>query len=255
MNVEDLIPLVRRVPYIAPDQGRVLYKHIRETHPEHCLELGFAHGVSSCYIAAALAENGSGRLTTVDLEETANHFHPSIDELLEKTGLARWVDVRREHTSYTWFLKKMIEQRTTGSVCQPLYDFCFIDGCKNWTVDGLAFFLVDKLLREGGYILFDDLKWTYEQAQEKYGLKMTDGIVLRDLGDDERSQPHIDLIFRLLVMQHPSYSWFRLEDDNWAWARKVRSDQATLIIDTRLSMRTVIYRLAWPIRKLIGYGK
>ncbi|HWS88410.1 MAG TPA: hypothetical protein VN282_15670 [Pyrinomonadaceae bacterium] len=62
----------------------------------------------------------------------------------------------------------------------------------------LTFFLVDKLLRPGGWILFDDLNWTYVSK----GGEQTGGISHRATGEDELNTPHIDLVFRLLVQQH-----------------------------------------------------
>ena len=57
------------------------------------------------------------------------------------------MQIVREVNSYNWFLKKQIEAQTKDGICEPCYDFIFIDGAKNWTIDGLAFFLADKLLR------------------------------------------------------------------------------------------------------------
>ena len=71
-------------------------------------------------------------------------------------GLGHRVTIHREINSYTWFLKKKIAGQSANGKCEPCYDFCFIDGAKNWTIDGLAFFLVDKLLKADGWILFDD---------------------------------------------------------------------------------------------------
>jgi hypothetical protein len=45
----------------------------------------------------------------------------------------------------------------------PIYDFCYIDGGHSWDVSGFGFFLVEKLVRPGGWLLFDDLDWTYER--------------------------------------------------------------------------------------------
>ena len=134
------------IPYIEPERAEILYNFILETQPENCLELGFAHGVSSCFIAAALDELGKGYLTTVDLIPSMEWQKPSIEQLLSKTGLENWVTIVRENTTYNWFLMKMIERQTSEYICEPNYDFCFIDGPKNWTIDGSAFFLVDKLL-------------------------------------------------------------------------------------------------------------
>ena len=35
---------------------------------------------------------------------------------------------------------KIIEERSTEGKCNPLFDFCYIDGSHSWLVDGLAFF-------------------------------------------------------------------------------------------------------------------
>lgn len=219
MTFETVHAHLAGVPYIAPAAARALYEFILRAGPRDCLELGFAHGASSCYIAAALAARGEGHLTTVDLETSVGR-RPPIETLLARTGLARYVTVRREVHCYTWFLKKEIERRTARGRCRPAYDFCFVDGCKNWTIDGFAFFLVDKLLRPGGWILLDDYTWTYERRARATGQAETDGLVHRAMSPDQRAQPNVALIFRYLIRQHPAYEAFRVEGD-WAWARKV----------------------------------
>ena len=219
VKFEAVRSLLEGIPYIKPERARALYDFVLDARPGACLELGFAHGASSCYIAAALDELGSGRLTTVDIEDSAGR-KPSIESLLARTGLGACVTVVREVNSYNWFLAKEIERRSVNGRCHPAYDFCFVDGAKNWTVDGLAFFLVDKLLTPGGWILFDDRNWCYAQAEEVTGKTITDGIVHRELSEDQRTTPNIDLVFRYLVMQHPDYGEFHLQDDAWAWARK-----------------------------------
>ena len=218
MKFNEISSLLQGIPYISQKRGKEIYEFILNKKPLRVLELGFAYGTSSCYIAAALDEIGTGDLTTVDLVHTINK-KPSIEELLSKAGLKKYVTINREVTSYTWFLKKKIEENSSSNVCQPIYDFCFIDGSKNWTIDSSAFFLVDKLLKQDGWILFDDLKWTYAKKLSK-GKSHSDGISIREMGEDERNVPHIELIFRLLVMQHPNYSDFNITDKNWAWAHK-----------------------------------
>lgn len=222
VRFEDARSLLEGIPYIKPERARTLYDFVLEAKPQACLELGFAHGTSSCYIAAALHALGRGHLVAVDIEDSAGR-RPPIETLLARTGLSPYVTVVREVNSYNWFLKKEIERRSTGGRCEPAYDFCFIDGAKNWTVDGFAFFLVDKLLEPGGWILFDDLNWSYAEAETLTGKSVTDGIVHRELSEDQATTPNVDLIFRYLVMQHPDYSQFEVQDDSWGWARKVKS--------------------------------
>jgi len=218
MQFEEISQLVKGIPFMESERAKILYDFIIENRVTECLELGFAHGVGSCYIAAALDELGTGQLTSVDLLEAKQWQEPSIEALLARTGLENYVTVAREHSSYTWFLKKKIEECTEDGYCSPVYDFCFIDGPKNWTIDGFAFFLVDKLLKQGGWLLFDDLGWKYS----RYCSSDTfDGLDLQRMGEDELDTAHIDLVFRLLVMQHPDYSNFKIQDSWWAWAQKV----------------------------------
>lgn len=215
MQFEDIKRIVDGVPYIGADEGRELYDFVMRARPARCLELGHAHGVSTCYLAAALAETG-GHLDSVDLTTAAGRA-PNAETLLERAGLSDRVTLHREVNSYTWFLKKKIEERSAGGVCAPCYDFCFIDGAKNWTIDGLAFFLADKLLDHGAWILFDDFSWTFGKHQ---GRTESDGITRRSLGPDEIAEPHVRRVFELLVMQHPGYSNFELQSGWWAWAQK-----------------------------------
>ena len=229
MHYEEVRKEVAGTPYLTPERGKVLYDFIISERPQECLELGFAHGVSTCYIAAALEANGSGHLTSVDLE-TSGSLDPAAETLLERCGLTHRVTVVREPTSYTWFLKKEIAGRSTGPTCEPRFDFAFIDGAKNWTIDGLAFFLVDKLLQQDGWILFDDYRWTYA-AHEAHGYATGDGVTIRTLSEDEKSEAHVEAIFQLLVMQHPDYSEFKVQDDIWAWARKTQAAKRTLSIE------------------------
>jgi hypothetical protein len=202
---------------IGPESGRELYDFIL-----------FGHGTSSCYVAAALDELGRGHLTSVDLERAREWQRPSIDDLLAATDLGKYVSVMRESTSYTWFLKKAIEQNTTGSGCVPAYDFCFIDGPKHWTIDGMAFFLVDKLLKPGGWILFDDLTWKRSDQTHRQEL---DYISFLEMGEDEIASAHVDLVFKLLVMQHPNYGDFKIENNWWAWARKIKDVNHLTVAD------------------------
>lgn len=248
MKFEEIRTHLEGIPYMEQDRARMLYEFIIENKIANCLELGFAHGVSSCYIAAALDELGTGHLTSVDLIEATEWQKPSIEELLSKTGLGQYVTVAREQTSYTWFLKKKIEENSKDGNCDQVYDFCFIDGPKNWTIDGCAFFLVDKLLRQDGWILFDDFSWKYSE----FGREVMDSISLRAMGDDELNTPQIELIFRLLVMQHSNYSHFKIQDNWWAWAQKTTSPTKHILYESTYHPETPQQSLPIQlIRKLL----
>jgi predicted O-methyltransferase YrrM len=219
MQFEIVHSLVGRVPFIREDNARYLYDLIHREKYARILELGIGHGTATCYMAAALEEIGVGRITSVDLIETEKHFQPTAEELLSRTGLSRFVEIIRMQSGYTWFLHDKILSNTKDGSCEEEYDLCIIDGPKNWTIDGAAFFLVDKILKTGGRIIFDDYFWTH--ARDSGETDATDGISHRSLSKIELETPQIREIFELLVVQHPSYSNFTiLAEGSWAIAQK-----------------------------------
>lgn len=205
------------LPHTHPKRGRHLYQHIIKNRPENLLELGTARGGSAVFTAAALQANGIGHLTSVDSLRW-QRTDPSPHEVLEKAGLRDWVTLDASYSTYTWFLKAEIEKHLepSGAVL-PVYDFIFLDGAKNWTTDGLAVVLAERLLRPGGWLLLDDLGWIYGKPGR--GSQHYD-IQLDQLSADEREQAHLRAIFDLLIKTNPSFDRFRIQDDWWGWARK-----------------------------------
>lgn len=216
MNAREVRRVIGDVPYMSLAQGERIMEFIRRNRPREILELGFCHGVSTCYMAAALAEQSGGSITTIDLE-TARHLEPNVEELLTRIGQRERVTCCYEPTSYNWRLMKLLEE---GAV--PRFDFCYLDGAHNWFVDGFAFFLVDRLLRPDGWIIFDDLHWTYARSLT---LAKTD--MVKAMPEEEREAPQVQKVFDLLVKSHPCYGEFRTED-GWGYAHKVSASAAEL---------------------------
>jgi hypothetical protein len=101
---------------------------------------------------------------------------------------------QRFNDSYNWALIKLIAANRL-----PIFDYCFIDGARTVAVDGLAFFLCDRLLKGGGFMEFDDIAWkirgssldpekvpeinlqyTYEQIDSFQVQMLVDSLVKRD---------------------------------------------------------------------------
>lgn len=204
-------------PHIPASRGRVLYDHIRKHQPENVLELGTARGGSAVFMAAALEASGAGHLTSVDSTRW-NWRNPTPQEVIDASGLAHWVTLDKRFSTYTWFLKTELERclDARGAV-RPTYDFIFLDGAKNWTTDGLAVVLMEKLLRPGGWLLLDDLGWTYDKDTEQarhYEVEVA------KLSQQERVEPHLRAVFDLLIRPNDAFDEFLIDDEWWGWARK-----------------------------------
>jgi len=211
MDVEEVKSVVDDLPMMTIDQARKITNLILSKKLKNLLELGFYHGVSSCYLAGALDEMKEGHLTTIDMT-SAETREPNIEQLLEKLGLSSYVTVYYEPTSYNWRLMKFIEENP-----KPIFDFCYIDGGHDWYNSGFAFLLVDKLLKPGGWVLFDDLYWTYVNSD---ALKNTE--MVKRMPPEERETAQVKKVFELLVKPHPKYHNF-IEDGSWAYAQKKKS--------------------------------
>ena len=236
MKLEVVTERVRGIPWMSPQQGAIVYRHIRETEPDLVLELGSGHGVSAAYMAAALDENGHGRLVTLDRADSG--FAPG--DLLSRIALLDRVEVvSRDDSSYTWYLKERIEAQSDGDGnCSPMYDFCYIDGAHNWTIDGLAVFLVEKLLRPGSWLLLDDLEWSHAASPSRTAEPFP-------LSEAERREPNMRAVFDLLVRQHPSFTTFVVEDGNWAWARKAPGENRMYHVRTSRTISGAAASVAW----------
>ena len=208
LEIEKSNEILKDVPGMIFDQALFMDDFLKKHNLTNLLELGFAHGTSSCYMASTLREMGEGHLTTIDLK-SAKFRQPNIETLLYKLDLNDLVTPYYENTSYTWRLMKFIEDNN-----EPIYDFCYVDGAHDWYNDGFAFFLVDKLLKPGGWIIFDDMFWTFESSP---ALKNTSRV--KNMPEDEKSIPHIGQVFNLLVKTHPNYHNFEIHK-SWGIAQK-----------------------------------
>ena len=255
MKYEDVHKIVKGRPYITERNARQLYNFIIENKIENVVELGIAHGTASCYIAAALHELGKGKLVSVDLVEAKDIFKPTIEEQLSECGLTSYVDVVREQSGYNWFLHNEISAQTVDNNCKTKYDLCIIDGPKNWTIDGAAFFMVDKLLNQRGWVIFDDYGWTYDK-EIKAGNTETDGISHRNLSDQELHSPQIKEVFHLLVMQHENYGNFIVHGEgDWAWAQKVKQENKNITFKYGVTYKDFTSRIFRVINKVFKFRK
>ncbi len=208
MKIEKIKERVDSTPHMMLSDAKDMTDLIIEHRLENILELGFRHGVSTCYMAAALDEIGGGHITTIDLQ-SARSEDPNIETLLNDLGLENYVTIHYEPTSYIWRLMKMLEQDPT-----PRFDFCYIDGAHDWYTDGFAFFLVDRLLKPGGWIIFDDIDWSYAISPAWRNSEM-----VKNMPEDEKQTAQVQKVYDLLVKPHPSYCEFKIKGD-WAYARK-----------------------------------
>jgi predicted O-methyltransferase YrrM len=125
---------------VSRDVGRLLYMLARATGARSIVEFGTSFGLSTLHLAAALRDNGGGRLI-------ASEFEPSkiarARDNLAAGGLADLVQIREGDAL-----------ETLASGLPDTIDLLLLDGAKSLYRDVLG--LVESRLRTGAMIIADN---------------------------------------------------------------------------------------------------
>jgi predicted O-methyltransferase YrrM len=237
MQAHEIARVLDGIPVMDPLQGAEVTQFIKGNKLSRCLELGFAHGVGTAYLAHAVAELENGKVVTIDLE-AARQRDPDIRTVLRMVGVPQGlVDIYFEPTCYTWRMMRFLEQGLRNS-----FDFIYLDGAHTWAVDGLAFYLGSLLLRPGGWILFDDLKWTLA------GSSIAEEPWVKKLPLDERETPQVRKIWDLLVKTDPAFDQL-IDNGHWGYARKSTGMTTSRVV---VEYHPLINSLIYVGSRLIG---
>jgi predicted O-methyltransferase YrrM len=223
----DVTTAVGRVPFMTAEQAQRLEALWADAPAGDILELGFAHGKGSAYLGALAAGKG-GRAICVD-NPTARHRSPSAEDTVRRAGVAEHVDLVYADQGYNWWLMRQLE-----ADAGPRFSLVYLDGAHEWDPDALAVLLVSRLVHPGGYLVLDDLDWTFASSPSA-------GIAERrkTLPADYVDEAHVRKVWTLLVQRDPTWGQLR-EIDSWAIARKLAPD------DRRTGVERVVVEQSYP---------
>lgn len=147
--------------HITNDEGSFLQWVIGQVRPKTSIEVGLAYGVSALFICGALKEAGAVKHVCVDPHQMgipeSDLFVPAGNDrrgwqglamhTLREAGYGELVELRSE-PSYVALPRLLMEGYKV--------DFAFIDGWHTFDYTLVDFFYIDKMLRPGGVVVFDD---------------------------------------------------------------------------------------------------
>lgn len=206
--------------FLMPEAAmNYIHQFILDHQLVDCIELGTGFGATSCMIVDALEQLGNGKLVTLD-----KYYHQpvNVDVLLQYVGYGNTnkIEVIADELGYNWYLPELILKQTQDDYCTPLFDFCLLDGAHEWEVDALAFFLVAKLIKPGGWIAIDDINYYFRMMPdwEKFHAHRT---------RRELDTLQMEMVYEIAVKQHPDFEEFHLtHDGRVGWARKKKQTTA-----------------------------
>lgn len=146
---------------ITPIVGDILTSYIKQLKPRVSLEVGLAYGISALYICDALKSVGATRHIIIDPNQSQEWGNAGLFNL-ERSGHSDLIDFREEmsHVALPELLKAGLK-----------IDFAFIDGWHVFDQVIVDFFFIDKMLKSGGAIAFDDAVWPSVRKALRYIVK------------------------------------------------------------------------------------
>jgi predicted O-methyltransferase YrrM len=135
--------LLKDIPLpVSRETGYLLYMLARSTRAQSILEFGTSFGVSTIYLAAALRDNGGGRIITTEFESSKA---ARARENLTQAGLIDLVEIREGDAL-----------ETLAQDLPETFDLVLLDGAKGLYADVL--YHVEACLGPGSLVLADDAR-------------------------------------------------------------------------------------------------
>ncbi len=133
---------------VTREEGAFLQGVLEKTPGTDSLEIGLAYGVSTLFFCDVLAKRPGARHVVVDPMQNSDEWKGIGLKNLERAGFK---DLIEFHEAPAHLALPELEKQGRR------FDFAFIDGWHTFDYALVDFFLVDKLLKVGGVVAFDDV--------------------------------------------------------------------------------------------------
>jgi predicted O-methyltransferase YrrM len=134
---------------ITAAEGAFLQQLIAQKRPEVSLEIGLAFGVSALFICEGLSKAGGKRHIVIDPSQESGWHGIGLRHLRE-AGFEPLIEFYQQESQSA--LPNLVAEGVR-------IDFAFIDGWHTFDHVLVDFFYIDRLLRVGGVVAFDDASW------------------------------------------------------------------------------------------------
>lgn len=133
---------------ISPYKGEFLWGLVRENRYQKTIEIGCALGISSLYICDASSQYDNPSHVCIDPVQRSVWSSIGVRNV-QARGLDFFTLIEEPSELA---LPKLLERK-------EIYDFGFIDGWHTFDHTLLDFFYLNRMIRVGGMIVFDDANW------------------------------------------------------------------------------------------------
>jgi predicted O-methyltransferase YrrM len=136
-----------RFSHVGKSTGELLQRAVRDVQPTVSLEIGLAYGVSTLFICDAIQQLSTpGVHIVMDPFQSGKWRNIGLKNV-KAAGFDSIVEFHEERSEL--LLPRLVEERRR-------IDLAFIDGLHRFDQALVEFYYINRLLRPGGIVLFDD---------------------------------------------------------------------------------------------------
>ena len=185
---------VAAIPTGDPRVLDFIINNVDKSEPLDYAEIGVYEGETAKRVADLLGPGS--RVHLFDFQDKVSPAADKIMELDKDVAVVEWGNTRNVYDSYNWELQRAIDMGVQ-------LDVAFLDGAHTFHHDALAFFLLDKMIKPGGYILFDDYEWSHSTSPSMNPAAFPQ---IKDQYTDEQIQTQqVKMLVDKLVKTDPRY--------------------------------------------------
>ncbi len=170
-----------RMPTGLADSGWALHGLVRSMKPKVCVEIGSAHGFSTCLIGLALHQNLKGHLWAVD-PHVINHWS---DDNPEDTFQILQRNLRRVGVNDRVSIIRKITTEAIDDLPNKI-DFAFIDGDHSYEGAKQDWEIIAPRMNPFGVVVFHDTLWDRNADDPYYKMWRRDGMGVPSLMEELR---------------------------------------------------------------------
>jgi predicted O-methyltransferase YrrM len=167
---------------ISHEKGEFLQKIITNINPVVSLEVGLAYGVSALFICDALDRTPNTRHIVIDLAQLGDPWEGNGLYNLKKAG---YDDIIEFHNMES---QRALPQLEANGL---KIDFAFVDGGHTFDHALVDFFYIDRMLRIGGIVAFDDVDFPSVKKVCRFIIKNRNYSVFGNLRPGQRYKPSL----------------------------------------------------------------
>jgi predicted O-methyltransferase YrrM len=136
---------------VAPDSGRLLYSLVRALKPSTIVEYGMSYGISTLHLAAAVRDNGVGRIITTEM---SSQKISAARATFAEAGVADLITILEGDA-----------RETLETVREPV-QFVLLDGWPDLDLPVLK--ILEPVLAPGALILGDNVRLDPDHVYRDY---------------------------------------------------------------------------------------